>query len=212
VAPVAAVPAAMSFVESPPPVAAYGNAPVAPVELASIGAEAAVEPFASPEAADEPGALTAEAVQRAAMHRRMAASFGDVVGLMMQAPQFKHMTLTDLEWLVLPGLATGQFLMMEALDRATGATGPLAAALWARVSEDVEARIVDGAANGRPFRLAPADWVSGDRHWLVAAVGGEQAVAALMAQLRAGPFAELPLAVGVGQAQDGQVQVVGLGD
>jgi hemolysin-activating ACP:hemolysin acyltransferase len=111
---------------------------------------------------------------------------------------------------VLPGLATGQFLVMEALDRSTGATGRLAAALWARVSEDVEARIVDGAANGRPFRLAPADWVGGDRHWLVAAVGGEQAVAALMAQLRAGPFAELPLAVGVGQGQDGRVQVVGL--
>jgi hemolysin-activating ACP:hemolysin acyltransferase len=51
----------------------------------------------------EPQGLSSEAVQRAAMHRRMAASFGDIVGLMMQAPQFKHMTLTDLEWLVLPG-------------------------------------------------------------------------------------------------------------
>jgi hypothetical protein len=81
----------------------------------------AADPTVSGAPGLDPGALTAEAVQRAAMHRRMAASFGDIVGLMMQAPQFKHMTLTDLEWLVLPGLATGQFLVMEALDRADGA-------------------------------------------------------------------------------------------
>jgi RTX toxin acyltransferase family len=104
-----------------------------------------------------PDSLSPEAVQRGALMRRMAASFGDIVGLMLQAPQFKHMSLTDLEWLVLPGLATGQFMVMEAVDRSTGATGPLAAALWARVSEEIEQRMVEGAVAGRPFRLAPAD-------------------------------------------------------
>jgi hypothetical protein len=27
-----------------------------------------------------------------------------------------------------------------------------------------------------PMRLVPGDWVSGDRHWLVAAVGGHRIV------------------------------------
>jgi hemolysin-activating ACP:hemolysin acyltransferase len=154
--------------------------------------------------------MSPDAIVRATTMRRLAASFGDIVGLMMQTPQFKHQSLTDLEWLVMPALQTGQFMVMEVTDRNTGATGPIAAALWARVSEEVEARIIEAAAAGRPMRLAPGDWVSGDRHWLVAAVGGQEGVQALlrqMRQMRQTQFVETELCIGVGRGPDGPVPV-----
>jgi hemolysin-activating ACP:hemolysin acyltransferase len=167
----------------------------------SLDTQSLPEHTPSPAASPEPQAeaatttMSPEAIARATTMRRLAASFGDIVGLMMQTPQFKHQSLTDLEWLVMPALQTGQFMVMEVTDRNTGATGPIAAALWARVSEEVEARIIEAASAGRPMRLAPGDWVSGDRHWLVAAVGGQEGVGALMRQMKEGAFAETQLAV-----------------
>jgi hypothetical protein len=72
-------------------------------------------PAASAEPQGEAAAtsMSPEAVARATTMRRLAASFGDIVGLMMQTPQFKHQSLTDLEWLVMPALQTGQFMVME---------------------------------------------------------------------------------------------------
>ncbi len=63
-----------------------------------------------------------------------------------------------------------------------------AAAVWARVSETVEARIIEDTAAGRPTRLAPADWVSGDSPRLVLAVGQPKALEALLVELKKGPF------------------------
>jgi len=132
-----------------------------------------------PPAQQPPPPLSPEAMQRAISMRRMAASFGDIVGLMMRSPRFKDFSLADLEWLVLPALQTGQCLVMEQTDR-TGTVGPLAAILWARVSEDVEARLrSDGEAKRFP-RLTPQEWTCGTRPWLVAATGDRNAVARLI--------------------------------
>jgi hemolysin-activating ACP:hemolysin acyltransferase len=85
--------------------------------------------------------------------------------------------------------------------------GAVAAALWARVSEAVEARIIEGALAGRPAWLSAADWTSGDRYWLVTAFGAEQAVAVLMGKLKEGPFAATELRVRAVRDDDGAVQV-----
>jgi len=125
----------------------------------------------------------------------------------MQTPQFKHLTLTDLEWLVLPALRTGQCLVMEHTDRTTGANGALAATLWARVSEDVEHKIVECSKAGHRLRLQPSEWVSGDRHWLVTAIGSEPALKALLQQMRNGLFRDVPLALGVQPSEAGMIKL-----
>lgn len=46
--------------------------------------------------------------------KMISASFGEIVTLLMRSPHYKHYSLSDLEWLVIPALLTNQFLVVEA--------------------------------------------------------------------------------------------------
>lgn len=46
--------------------------------------------------------------------KMVSASFGEIVTLLMRSPHYKHYSLSDLEWLVIPALLTNQFLVVEA--------------------------------------------------------------------------------------------------
>ena len=105
---------------------------------------------------------------------RLAASLGQIVGLMMRTPQHRHAFLADLEWLVVPAIVSNQFALHEELDPRTGVRLPVAALLWANVSEVVDARLTANPAV-RP-RLKPEEWVSGATPWLVDVVGDPQFV------------------------------------
>lgn len=81
---------------------------------------------------------------------------GPIVWLYMHSPAHKHVFITDVEWMVMPALVLNQCkLYMK--DEA-----PLAYASWAFVDEEVEKRLLAGR-----MRLAPKDWKSGDRLWLI---------------------------------------------
>lgn len=84
------------------------------------------------------------------------AVFGQVVWLMMNIPAYRHVFLTDLEWMVLPPILLGQHRLFRAENRI------VAFAAWAYLSEAAETRLQEPNP-----RLAPADWKSGDRLWLV---------------------------------------------
>ena len=84
------------------------------------------------------------------------AVLGHVVWLMMNMPQYKHVFLTDLEWMVLPPIMLGQYRLFRAENRV------VAFAAWAYLSEAAEARLQEGNP-----RLAPSEWKSGDRLWLI---------------------------------------------
>ncbi len=84
------------------------------------------------------------------------AMLGQVVWLMTGTPALKYAFITDLEWMVLPPILLGQCRMMYQNGR------PVAFAAWASVSEEVEKRI-----EKLQMKLAPAEWRSGDRVWLV---------------------------------------------
>src|SRR5260221_8750034 len=56
--------------------------------------------------------------------------FRSAVWLMMNTPAYRHMFLTDLEWMVLPPIMLGQFRVFFADGRA------VAFAAWAALSED----------------------------------------------------------------------------
>lgn len=85
------------------------------------------------------------------------AALGHGVWLMSQVPTHKHFFIADLEWMLVPPVAVGQFRLW--LEK----TLPVGFATWAFLNEDAEKRIQEGGIR----RLAPNDWKSGDRIWLM---------------------------------------------
>lgn len=145
------------------------------------------------------------------MGKRISGAFGEIVGVLMRAPQYRHTFLSDLEWLVLPPLVTGQFALAEARQKESGLTMPIAVLLWASVSDDVDARLSSNL--GGQLRLKPNEWTSGANAWLIEAVGDPRAVKALVDQTLAGPLKGRGLKV-VTRGADGKpaLQVVRAGE
>lgn len=81
---------------------------------------------------------------------------GPVVWLYMHAPSHKHLFVTDIEWMIVPPMTLNQYKLYMKEE------APLAYASWAFVDENTEKRFLSGRV-----RLAPKDWKSGDRLWLV---------------------------------------------
>jgi len=91
---------------------------------------------------------------------------GAISWLMMSTPTHKHVFVSDLEWSVMPPVALGQFFLW----RRQGV--PVGYATWAYLNQEAEERVRSGS-----LRLAPKDWKSGDRLWLIDFVvpfGGQQ--------------------------------------
>lgn len=81
---------------------------------------------------------------------------GQIVGLLTQSQAHRHLFLADLEWLIGPPMALRQFRLFH------DGKQPVAVALWASVSDEVEKELIAG----RP-RLRPDEWKSGDNLWLI---------------------------------------------
>ena len=120
--------------------------------------------------------------QRAARSKRMQASFGEVVTLLMRSPQFKGMPLAALEQLVVPPIVAGQAMIAEAQNKKTGLVAPAAAILWAKVSDEIDQRLSE--AQGQSLNLAQLDWKSGDNPWLIMTAGDPRLVKPLVEQLQ----------------------------
>ena len=89
------------------------------------------------------------APQISAQEAQFAIAFARVVSVLMRSNPYRHYSLSDLEWLVVPPLMTGQFAIMDAQvtpQQADGAaapaqTVPVAVAFWASVSPEVDQRL-----------------------------------------------------------------------
>src|SRR5262245_54605554 len=64
-----------------------------------------------------------------------------------------------------------------------GGKRPIGVALWARVSEEVEARLAQGVT-----KLRPQDWKSGERLWVVEVIAPFGGQDAMVADLKAKVF------------------------
>jgi len=118
--------------------------------------------------------------QQALAALRNSLSFTQIIGVLMRSEHYKHYTLGDLEWLVVPPMLAGQYRIGEAKPK-TGGSLPVAVVLWARVSADVDKRLEQiGRA---PIRLRPDEWTSGDILWLVHAAGEPRFVRHVLKQL-----------------------------
>jgi cytolysin-activating lysine-acyltransferase len=118
---------------------------------------------------------------RDARQARFAHSFAQIVAVLMRDANFRQMRLADLEWLVLPPVMAGQFSFAQApspVGRAKNQEGgvlvPVAVALWARVSADIDKALSENL--DKPVRLKTGDWASGDNPWLIAVAGDQHAV------------------------------------
>lgn len=131
-----------------------------------------------------------EAKQKQMMAKLVAASFGELVTLMMRTPRFRKMPLESLEALAAAPVALGQVAIAEAQNKETGAVMPIAAVTWAMVSPEIDRRLSD--VEGEPATLAPKEWRSGDVPWIVDAIGERRAIGTLLRQLIETVFKDQP--------------------
>ena len=155
-------------------------------------------------AASDQGVSPEVAAQRRKLSKELQAAFGSIVSIMMRTPNLRQATLADVEALVVPAVATGQFAVAEAQSKENGATAPVAAVLWANVSEEVDHRLsVEG---DKPVKLEPKDWKSGDIPWLVMAIGDKRFLKSMLEQVQSKTLNGRPLKTrkmsGNGQASE----------
>lgn len=136
----------------------------------------AVPPAEAP--AGAPG-LAPEAMKNAAaVSKAVMAAFGEIVTVLMRTQEHRGKPLSDLEWLAVPAVTTGQFALAEAQSKTNGMMAPVGLILWASVSPEVDARLRANLASG--LTLKPEDWKSGDILWVVEAVGDPKILQAML--------------------------------
>ena len=180
-APIAAAPAAPSTAQ-PIPAAVAAPAQPAPAAAAPQGGG---EP--SPEVDPE------QQARRAMGAKMMAASFGEIITVLMHSNIYKHFSLSDLDWLVIPPVLTQQFVLAEVRKGEGGIPAPVGVALWASVSPEVDEKL--SANTTGPLRLRPDEWKSGDILWLIDAVGPPQVIDGLVQNLHKSVFKGRPVKV-----------------
>ncbi|MCB2218462.1 toxin-activating lysine-acyltransferase [Desulfofustis glycolicus] len=95
-------------------------------------------------------------------------ALGPVIMLYLQSPHRRYQFISDLEWLLIPPLVSGQCKLYMKQEY------PISFVSWAFLTDEVEKRLL-----GNGGRLRPEDWTSGERLWLidiVAPFGGVETV------------------------------------
>lgn len=164
-------------------------------------------------AADASNAKPANAVAArlaAAQQARFAKDFSQVCAVLMRDAQYKNLRVGDLEWLVLPPLIVGQSRVAMARRGNDGPVLPVAAVLWARVSDAVDKRLSENL--DKPPVLRANEWNSGNNVWLVTLAGAKQALPTLITDLQKTVLKGQPLKVRA-QKKDGTpfVQIIEAG-
>jgi cytolysin-activating lysine-acyltransferase len=131
--------------------------------------EAAAAPTPNPQLDPE------VAKKLAAVRSQVRESFGKIVMALMMTPRYRNQTIGDLQHLVLEPLIRDRVAIAYPGNAEESALSDMAGfAIWASVSEEVDARIREQVANGVfPIRLKPEEWSSGKINWLFDVVAGD---------------------------------------
>jgi cytolysin-activating lysine-acyltransferase len=164
------------------------------------------------------GAKAAPRRPRDARQARLGQTFAQVVAVLMRDPNFRTLRLADLEWLAIPPIMAGQFRLAHAARPAAagrtdqtprgGVSVPVAVALWARVSPEIDKALSETL--DKAVRLRPSQWASGDHVWLLAVGGDRRAVPHFLKQLAEGVFKGQHVKMRL-RGPDGKVTVKALG-
>lgn len=114
-------------------------------------------------------------------------SFGKIVMAIMGLPRYRSQTLGDLQHLVLEPLIRDRIAIAYPAERERGPlTDITGLAIWASVSEEVDAKIREQIKAGVfPIRLKAEDWASGDINWLLDVIAPDQkATASVLANFK----------------------------
>ncbi len=112
----------------------------------------------------------------AALRSQVRENFGKVVMAMMMLPRYRRQTLDDLQHLVLDPLMRDRIAIAYPGGADAGPLSDIAGlALWANVSEEVDAAIREQIRAGVfPLRLKAEDWTSGPINWLLDVIAPDQ--------------------------------------
>lgn len=151
----------------------------------SAGKAAATEGSESAPASNAEAAASAQfdpevAKKIAAVRSQVRESFGQVVMAMMVLPRYRSQTVADLQHLVLEPLIRDRIAIAYPGGSQDNALADIAGmAIWASVSEAVDARIREQVREGIfPLRLKSEDWTSGEINWLIDVIAPDQAATA----------------------------------
>lgn len=158
-----------------------------PAESQAIATPPNAMAATSPGTETKEGTLSEEAAQKqVAVSKQLAAAFGEVVTLLLRSETDRIRQIADLEWMVAPAIATGQFAIAQAQAKTNGAVTPVGAVLWAMVSEDTDRRLSD--TQNTQISITPQDWRSGSIPWIMLAIGDKGIVAGLLRKLSTDVF------------------------
>lgn len=132
--------------------------------------DAALEGEGQVNGAEAPAAqLDPEILKKVAQLRlQVRESFGKVVMAMMMLPRYRHQTVADLQHLVLEPLIRDRIALAHSAKADPEASDIAGVAIWASVSEEVDASIREQVRAGTfPVRLKPEEWNSGSINWLL---------------------------------------------
>lgn len=134
-----------------------------------------------------PVELSAEELEkRTDIAQKRSAAFGNITALLAKTPPYQDLKIADLAWIAGPALTTGQFVLAEAHDRASGTVMPVGVVMWARVSAAVDEKL--SAMTDETIKLDLKDWRSGDIPWIIATVGERRVVSRMLSNLMASTF------------------------
>lgn len=110
---------------------------------------------------------------------RLHEAFGKVALVMMTLPRYRHLSIADLQSLALDPLMRDRIaLAAPAKDDGAQPGDMTSLAIWASVSEEVDAKIREQIKAGVfPIRLKPDEWTSGSINWLLDVIAPNQKLA-----------------------------------
>ena len=116
--------------------------------------------------------------QMAAFRAKLKASVGEVVLAMASLPRYRSQTLADVLHLVIAPMLSNRVAIAKSAAHEGGPEETVGIAIWASVSDEVDARIREQIKAGVfPIRLKAEDWNSGEHHWLLDVIAPSQKMA-----------------------------------
>lgn len=104
----------------------------------------------------------------AAIRAKVNETFGKVALAMVATPRYRHLSIGDLSHLVLDPLVRDRIAIAQPAKPGPEDGGLAGIAIWASVSDEVDAKIREQIKAGIfPLRLQAADWNSGKINWLI---------------------------------------------
>jgi len=137
----------------------------------------------------------------AVVSKLVSASIGDIAVVFSRSPAHKHYTYADLEWMILPAVTSGQYYVAEFQHKDIGARAPVAAVLWASVSDETDRRLAANPA--QKIRLRPDEWKSGGHLWIVDLAGDPQVIAHALRMLATTRFKDATVKLAMGDGAGG---------